>query len=248
LIGDLLVAFAAGAVSFFAPCVVPLLPAYVTYLGGAPLTRLGARPLEFQRRVLSGGVLYVLGFSFVFVCLGVAASFVGSALVAQKLILERVGGLIVIVMGLALLGWLPGSIAARRWSFGGGEGTGLATMTEKGPWHTRVAPLLLGIAFGTAWTPCVGPVLFSILTLAAGRQQVVEGGLLLAAYAAGLGLPFIVFSLLVASLPGLLRPLARFSAGISRAAGALLVVLGLLLLSGLYQSLTGYLAQPFTLR
>ncbi|HEV1997848.1 MAG TPA: cytochrome c biogenesis protein CcdA, partial [Candidatus Dormibacteraeota bacterium] len=100
----------------------------------------------------------------------------------------------------------------------------------------------------TAWTPCVGPVLASILALAAARQGLVQGGVLLAAYTVGLGLPFVLCSMALASFPGMVRPLARFSVRLNRIAGALMVALGLLLVSGLYQSIAGYLAQPLTLR
>jgi cytochrome c-type biogenesis protein len=255
MIGDLAVAFSAGAISFFAPCVVPLLPAYVSYLGGAALPEIRGDPVAFQRRMVRGGLLFVVGFGVVFVVLGVAAGLVGGAVVArQKDLVQRVGGVVVVVMGLALLGALPASIADRGFSLlgAGGDvavgGGPRGRERRTGPGRLLPAPVLLGIVFGTAWTPCVGPVLAGILTLAAVHGQALRGGLLLSAYTVGLGLPFIVCSLLVASFPLALKPLARFSIVISKAAGALLVLLGLLLLSGLYQSLAGYLAQPFTLR
>ncbi|GAC1327942.1 MAG: cytochrome c biogenesis protein CcdA [Candidatus Dormibacteria bacterium] len=241
---DLLVAFSAGAVSFFAPCVVPLLPAYVTYLGGSTVAGDddGGR---FPARVLRGGLLYVVGFGLVFVTLGVLAGLAGGAVqaVALKTWLQRIGGVLVILMGAALLGLLPGGLAERGFAplqvpVGGGS-----TRQPR-----RLSPLLLGLVFGTAWTPCVGPVLASILTLAAARQGVLQGGVLLAVYTVGLGLPFVLCSMALASFPGMVRPLARFSVRLNRAAGALMVLLGLLLVTGLYQSISGYLAQPLTLR
>jgi cytochrome c-type biogenesis protein len=239
LIGDLLVSFSAGALSFFAPCVVPLLPAYVSYLGGAALPEIRRNPPLYRRRMVRGGLLFVVGFGIVFIALGVAVGFVGGAVVAQqKVLVQRIGGVLVIVMGLALLGLLPARLAERGFSLpaaaNAGSGGG--------------APVLLGLVFGAAWTPCVGPVLAVILTLAAERGMAARGGLLLAAYTIGLGLPFVLCSLLAASFPAVMRPLARFSSLLSRVAGALLVVLGLLLVLGVYQSLAGYLAQPFTLR
>jgi cytochrome c-type biogenesis protein len=242
VLGDLIVAFSAGAVSFFAPCVVPLLPAYVTLLGGArpdgaaPAAAAGAGDAAALRaRIASGGLLFVAGFAVVFIAFGVAAGFVGgTALSSQKVLAQRIGGVLVIVLGLALLGWLPGRFAER----------GFQLVSP----HRRPTPVLLGLAFGTAWTPCVGPVLAAILGLAATRGGALQGGVLLAAYALGLGLPFVLCSLLVASFPAVVRPLARYSVWISRAAGGLMVLLGVLLVAGVYQSLAGYLAQPFTLR
>ncbi len=236
MIGDLVVAFSAGAVSFFAPCVVPLLPAYVSYLGGAALPEIRDNPSLFQSRMIRGGLLFVVGFGIIFVALGVAAGFVGGTVVSQqKVLVQRIGGVLVIAMGLVLLG-LAGRLGERSFS----PAAGLSRAAGS-------APLVLGLVFGAAWTPCVGPVLAVILTLAAERGMAFRGGLLLSAYTIGLGLPFVVCSLLAASFPSVMRPLSRFSAVLSRVSGVLLVVLGILLVAGIYQSLAGYLAQPFTL-
>jgi len=236
---DLLVAFSAGAVSFFAPCVVPLLPAYVTYLGGSTLAE-AADPGAFQSRVLRGGLLYVVGFGLVFIALGVLAGLLGGAVqtLALKTWLQRVGGVLVMLMGLALLGLLPAAVSER----------GFSPLQRRASAPGGAHPLVLGVVFGAAWTPCVGPVLASILTLAAARQGVGQGAMLLAAYTAGLGLPFVACSVALASFPGMVRPLARFSVVLNRVAGVLMLILGALLVSGLYTSLSGYLAQPLTLR
>ena len=234
---DFVLAFAAGALSFFAPCVVPLLPAYVSYLTGAALTEIRSQPSAYQARVVKGGLLYVVGFGLVFVSLGVAAGIAGQGLRADSVLLQRVGGAVVIVMGLALAGLLPARITQRTFT--------PISLSQPGTSGGAAAPLVLGVVFGTAWTPCVGPVLASILVLAANTHHALLGGSLLTAYALGLGLPFVVASLLLASFPSVMRPLQRAAAITSRVAGLLLVGLGVLLILGLYTQLAGYLVAPF---
>jgi cytochrome c-type biogenesis protein len=234
----LVLAFAAGSLSFFAPCVVPLLPAYVSYLSGAALSEIRADPAAFQLRIVTGALLYVVGFGLVFVALGVAAGFVGQGLRTQEVWVQRLGGAVVIVMGLSLAGLVPGSLSQRSWN-----PLRVAFLRRS----SALTALLLGLVFGTAWTPCVGPVLATILVLAANTHHALEGGVLLSMYTLGLGLPFVLAALLVAGFPALLRPLQRGSAVISRVAGVLLVGLGVLLILGLYTQLAGYLAIPVQL-
>jgi cytochrome c-type biogenesis protein len=234
---DFILAFAAGALSFFAPCVVPLLPAYVSYLTGAAVSDIRFDPAAYQARVVKGGLLYVVGFGLVFVSLGVAAGIVGQGLKADAVLLQRVGGVVVIVMGLALAGLLPARLTQRTFN--------PVTISRPGKSGGAGAPLVLGVVFGTAWTPCVGPVLASILVLAANTHQALLGGTLLTAYTLGLGLPFVVASLLLASFPSMMRPLQRTSAITSRVAGLLMIGLGVLLILGLYTQIAGYLAAPF---
>jgi cytochrome c-type biogenesis protein len=231
----LVLAFAAGTLSFFAPCVVPLLPAYAGYLAGAALPEIRADPAAYQLRIVRGGLLYVLGFGLVFVALGVAAGFVGQGLRAQEAWVQRVGGVVVIAMGLSLAGLVPAAIGRRTFN-----PLRIAILDRSPGWTA----FLLGLVFGTAWTPCVGPVLATILVLAANTHHALEGGVLLTAYTLGLGLPFLLATLLVAGFPAIARPLQRGSAVVSRVAGALLIGLGVLLVLGIYTQLAGYLALP----
>lgn len=232
---SLVLAFAAGALSFFAPCVVPLLPAYAGYLAGAALTDIRADPGAFQLRIVRGGALYVVGFGLIFVALGVAAGFVGQGLRTQEAWLSRAGGVVVIVMGLSLIGLVPAALGQRSF-----HPLRVGILGRSPGWTA----FLLGLVFGTAWTPCVGPVLATILVLAANTHHALEGGVLLTAYTLGLGLPFLLATLLVAGFPAVIRPLQRGSVVISRVAGVLLVGLGVLLLLGVYTQLAGYLALP----
>ena len=236
---DLVLAFAAGSLSFFAPCVVPLLPAYVGYLSGAALPEIRANPAAFQGRVIRGGLLYVAGFGLVFIALGVLAGFAGRGLKGDEVWLQRVGGVVVIAMGLVLAEVLPGNITQRTFN--------AINLKNAGRAFGPAAPFVLGIVFGTAWSPCVGPVLASILILAANTHRALEGGILLAAYTVGLGLPFVLASLLIASFPELAKKMGRAAAVTSRIAGGLLVILGVLLVAGLYTQLAGYLAAPFNI-
>ena len=247
MIGDLVLAFSAGALSFFAPCVVPLLPAFVIYLGGTAVPEIQRGSAAFQRRIIRGAALYVLGFGTIFVLLGAGAGLLGHDLLAGRALFQRVGGAFIVLMGLALLGWLPRDLAGRTVNLLGTRAEQLRTLAIPGR-HDTLGPFVLGLVFGTAWTPCVGPVLGSILLLASTSGQALSGALLLAAYTIGLGLPFVLCGLLVAGSPGVIRPLSQFAARLTLAAGVLLVALGLLLITGVYQALAGYLAQPFTLR
>jgi cytochrome c-type biogenesis protein len=177
-------------------------------------------------------IVFVVGFATVFASLGVAAGTLGSSLSDLQDGLQRVGGVIVVVMGLALLGVLRGPLARERRL--------IPTIPRVfGP----VRPFVLGVAFGAAWSPCVGPLLGAALVVAAQSSDPARGGLLLLAYALGIGVPFILASLGLASFPGLARALRRVAPVMERVAGVLLVTLGLLLATGAYSHLTSYLAR-----
>jgi cytochrome c-type biogenesis protein len=148
-----------------------------------------------------------------------------------------VGGAVVIVMGLALADLLPASISQRAFN--------PITITKPGRSGGAAAPLVLGVVFGTAWTPCVGPVLAGILVLAANTHHALLGGTLLTAYTLGLGLPFMVASLLLASFPSVMGPLRRIAPHTSRVAGLVLIGVGALLVLGVYTQIAGYLVVPF---
>lgn len=218
--------FGAGVASFLAPCIVPLVPAYLGLVAGESVE---ARDTA---RAVPATLVFVAGFAMVFAGLGIAAGELGSSLSTLQDALERVGGAIVVVLGLILLGVVRGQwLQERR----------LITRLPKGGGALR--PLVLGIAFGAAWSPCVGPLLGAALLIAARNAEPARGGLLLTAYAAGIGVPFVLASLGLASSPGLSARLRRVGPVLERVAGTLLVVLGLLLVTGTYAHLTSYLAR-----
>lgn len=208
------VAFLAGLVSFLSPCVAPLVPGYVAYVSGASLER----PAP-TTRVLGTTLLFVLGFTFVFVALGMSAGLVGAALDGLRPTLDRVGGAVMILMGLTLVGIGPRFLQVDRRLQVPREALGPA------------GPVLLGMAFGFGWTPCIGPVLASILFYAGTRETVGQAGLLLLAYSLGLGVPFVAVGVGLSRLLGAWRAVRRLSAPLSVLSGLTLVAVGALFLT-----------------
>ena len=226
MLRDAIALFGAGVASFLAPCVVPLLPAYFAMVVGE-----SAEDTNPGRAVV-GTALFVLGFTIVFAGLGVAAGALGSSLDHIHAGLERIGGFIVAVMGLVLLGAIRGRVVQERRAI-------LNIPKSLG----AIRPVVLGVAFGAAWTPCVGPLLGAALVGAATSSDPVRGGVLLGAYALGIGVPFLLASLGLASSEAFHHFLKRISNPLQRVAGVLLLVLGVLLFTGLYDHLTSYLAR-----
>ncbi len=226
MVGQLVALFGAGVASFLAPCIVPLLPAYLGIIAGE------AADARDPARAVPATLIFVLGFTVVFAGLGATAGLIGSSLHSVQTWVERVGGVIVIIMGLALLGVLRGRLFHER------------RLVHRLPAVTGpVRPFVVGVAFGAAWSPCVGPLLAAALTVAARDGQVGRGALLLVAYAFGIGVPFLLAALGLASFPSLAGRLRRAGTIIERVAGVLLIVLGILLVSGAYGYLTSYLAR-----
>ena len=223
---DLVALFGAGVASFLAPCIVPLLPAYLGIIAGE------TADARDPARAVPATALFVLGFAVGFAAFGAAAGLLGSSLHHVQLLVERIGGVVVAIMGLALLGVLRGPFMRER---------RLVQRIPQGGGPVR--PFVIGVAFGAAWSPCVGPLLAAALTLAARSGQVGRGTLLLVAYAFGIGVPFLLAALGLASFPGIAARLQRMGPTIERVAGVLLVTLGILLATGAYASLTSYLAR-----
>lgn len=230
----LAVAFVAGLLSFLSPCVLPLIPSYVTFVTGMSLDELTADRdrTRARRAVLVHGSLFVLGFTVVFVTLGASATFLGSLFAYASRWVERIGGALLIVFGLYLLGLLRLPGAAREWRV-----------------HLANKPLgylgtvLVGITFGAGWTPCIGPVLGGILTIAATRGSVSEGVGLLLVYSLGLAIPFLAAALLMERFLASSRRIGPWLPWLSRISGALLLAIGVLLLSGSFTALTSMLAR-----
>ncbi len=225
-------AFVAGLVSFLSPCVLPLVPSYLVFVTGMSLDELtGEGGATGRGRAFLHAVLFVAGFSLVFVSLGATASALG--LMGRRVlpVAQRVGGAIVIVFGLYMLGVLRWGVLSRE------RRVHLARRPAG-----RAGSFLVGVAFGAGWTPCVGPVLASILLYAGVSSTMSRGVVLLLAYALGLALPFLAAALWMNWFLERSRGIMRWGHIMERVAGACLVVVGLLLVSGQFAVLTARLA------
>ncbi len=222
----ILAALIAGLVSFLSPCVLPLVPSYVGFLTGMTLGE-----MEGRRRVaLLHALLFVAGFSLVFVLLGASATALGRALNYYQVWLQRIGGVLIIAFGLMCLG-----VFTPAW------------LTQERRVHLEHKPVgylgsaLVGMAFGAGWTPCIGPVLGAILGLAATSADLSRGMLLLAVYSAGLAVPFLLAAVAVERFLDWFQRFRRYLPWVMRVSGALLVLVGVLLLTGEFTRLAGWL-------
>lgn len=222
-------ALVAGLVSFTAPCTLPLLPGYVSFVSGMSGSSIGSLP-RARARVMVGASLFVLGFSLVFVALGVTASSVGLALAQSARTLNLVGGAFIVVMGLVTAGVLRVPILQRQLRY---------DLSKIGQGPRAAFPL--GAAFAFGWTPCVGPVLAGVLVTAASTTTMVQGAVLLGAYSLGLGLPFLFLASAVAHGRGRLTWLRRHGRQVEIFGGLVLAVMGVAVISGQWTVLMSWL-------
>ncbi|MEJ2447002.1 MAG: cytochrome c biogenesis protein CcdA [Anaerolineales bacterium] len=223
-------AFLAGLASFLSPCVLPLVPAYIGYLGGRTAFE-GDQKEPSRWTTFSHGLAFVIGFSLVFISLGVAASALGGLLQQATEILEKVGGLIVIVFGIHMTGiW---KIPLLQYD----------TRKQTSPSRNLgyLSSLLMGVFFSAGWSPCVGPVLGAILTLSLNGGSVITGGTLLASYSAGLSIPFLIAALGMGWVTTTLRKYGKALHILEIAMGVILIIVGGLLFFGLFETISIYL-------
>jgi cytochrome c-type biogenesis protein len=214
-------ALIAGLLSFFSPCVLPLIPAYFTFITGFSLDELtGAHTARLRVRVILATLSYVLGFSAVFILMGASASFIGGAIFEYRDWIRIIGGILIIVLGIHMTGLIRLKILEFEQRFD----------VRKKPLHL-LGTFFVGMAFAAGWSPCIGPLLGSILIVAGNQETVAKGIGLLSVYAAGLAIPFLVLAIFVDSLLVLIKKASWSIRYINMTAGVVLVVIGLLLVT-----------------
>ena len=232
----LLAAFAAGFLSFISPCVLPLIPGYISFVSGVSLDEMRgeSRAASASRgRVFATSLAFVIGFSIVFIALGASATAIGKFLFARLPLLSKIAGVILIIFGLHTMGVFRLALLE----------TEKRVQSQRKP-ASAIGALLVGIAFAFGWTPCIGPILGGILAIAGSKNTISEGVVLLAVYSLGLGIPFLITSLAINQFFNAARHIRRHYHAIEVTSGVLLVAIGVLILTGQLTIITRYL-QPY---
>jgi cytochrome c-type biogenesis protein len=231
-------AFMAGLLSFLSPCVLPLVPPYLCFLAGVGIGELsgsgGKLEARQSRRIIMMAGAFVLGFTTVFVALGATASTIGAIVTTYFETLSIIAGALILIMGLHFLGWLRIPLLYREARF----------QTERKP-ASMVGAYLVGLAFAFGWTPCVGPVLATVLMVAGAEGTAARGATLLAAYSLGIGVPFLLAAVFAGPFLNLMARFRRHMPVVEKTMGAALVVTGLLFMTGTMPVLAGWLLQTF---
>lgn len=232
----ILTAFLAGAISFLSPCVLPLVPGYVSYVAGSAPR---ARPADgaaaaLRLPALGLSLCFVLGFSTVFVALGVTATALGRLLISYRYELELVGGAIVVLFGLFVA-----AVAKPGWMMRE------ARLHVGLPGGRPLSAYVLGLAFAFGWTPCIGPILGAILTVGAATATVADGMTLLAIYSLGLGLPFLLAAVFTGALTARLKAIGRVGRALRLLAGAIMVLMGIAMITGDLTAFSYWLLESF---
>ncbi|MBT1160247.1 sulfite exporter TauE/SafE family protein [Aminobacter anthyllidis] len=231
----LLSAFVAGVVSFLSPCVLPLVPGYVSYVAGRTvISEAVGEAVSLRLPAVGLSLCFVLGFSTVFIVLGASATALGQLLIGYRYELNIMGGVIVILFGLFMIGAIRPMWVMRDLRFHADL-----------PGGRPLSAYLLGLAFGFGWTPCIGPILGAILTVGAASATVAQGVALLAVYSLGLGIPFLLAALFTHALAKRLRNIGRAGMVLQKAAGGVMVTMGVAMIGGYLSAFSFWLLENF---
>lgn len=209
------IAFIAGLASFLSPCLLPMIPAYIMYMAGASMAENEAIS---RKKALIRTLFFVIGFTCIFLLLGLSASALGRVFITHKLIFQRVAGALIVLLGLQFMGVFKLPIMGKH--FG-------PRLQAKG--NSGVGAFLMGLSFGAGWTPCFGPVLASILVMASATQSATEGVMLLLVYALGLAVPFVMTAVFINEATGLVEKMTHGGVWIQRVSGLILIIFGVLM-------------------
>ena len=233
LLPAMTVALFAGIISFLSPCVLPIVPPYLAYMSGVSLSEMSGENAARRRAVVSA-LFFVMGLSTVFLILGFTASAFGAFFLQNQLLFARISGIVIIIFGLHFLGVFRISFLDREARLDAGERGG-----------SSFGAYTLGLAFAFGWTPCIGPQLGAILSLAASEASVTRGTVLLGIYAAGLGIPFLLAAMFITRAMGVMNRLKRHMHTIERVMGGLLLLVGLAMLTGAFTTFSWWLLEKF---
>jgi cytochrome c-type biogenesis protein len=224
------IAFLAGLVSFVSPCVLPLVPAYLSFLTGSSVEELrDTASIDTRARAVGHAIAFIVGFTIIFVALGASASAIGGALLSNRVLIAQIGGIIVILLGLQMLGVFRLRFLAMD--------KRLHVQTQK---RSPLMSIVVGIAFAAGWSPCIGPILAAILALASQANGVWQGAWLLFVYSMGLAVPFLVTALAVGAVLPALNRIKRFLPTIEMAAGAFMILTGVVLVNNWFLRVAGW--------
>jgi cytochrome c-type biogenesis protein len=238
------IAFLAGLVSFVSPCVLPLVPAYLSFLTGSSVEDLrGSLSADSRARVVAHALAFIAGFTIVFVALGASASAIGESLRENQVLIARIGGVIVILLGFQMLvyaleGFFP--VLGRLRISWFARDTRVQVQTKQ---RSLVASLIVGLAFAAGWSPCIGPILAAILALASQANGVWQGAWLLFVYSMGLAVPFLVTAVAIGAVLPALNRLKRFLTAVELAAGAFMIATGVVLVTNSFLRIAGWFYQ-----
>ena len=230
MILNLLVAFSAGFISFLSPCVLPLIPGYISYISGRALDEI----IKDNKSVLLKTIFFSIGFSIVFISFGITASFIGKLLISYSNQLRIIAGIIIILFSLQFIGLINLKILNSETRF-----------FTKNYNDNLIFPIIVGVAFGFGWTPCIGPVLGSILALAAIEENISKGILLLSFYSLGLAIPFIISGILIDKFLFFSKSFRKYISTITKVGGAILLLTGIAILTGQLQVLGFFILEYF---